>query len=168
MTSLLEVNLHFDNFHLLVRMSSQTRDVLEMFDGLGPSFSCCLCHARLGQINLSLVFASKVRHVRLSGAGLLGVQVCKLQCLAAEGPLVPVVLRIDPLLNEMCRSLGVSLRSRRMSQRQEGGGRARGITSTDCGSPWSLESRLDRYLLSTCGKEGAGKSSFTLLLLYSG
>ena len=56
----LEVDINFDDRHLLVRMPAQAADILEMLDWASSPVCRSLCDTRFGEIDLCLALAAEV------------------------------------------------------------------------------------------------------------
>ncbi len=56
----LEVDVNFDDRHLLVRMPAQAADILEMLDWASSPVCRSLCDTRFGEIDLCLALAAEV------------------------------------------------------------------------------------------------------------
>ncbi len=56
----LEVDINFDDSHLLVRMPAQAADILQMLDWTRAAICRSLCDTRFGEIYLCLALAAEV------------------------------------------------------------------------------------------------------------
>ena len=80
----LNIHIDIDDSHLLVRVTPQAANVLQVLHRSGAAVGSRLCHARLGQIHLRLTLAAEVRLMCLGRVRALCVEVRQLDSLRLQ------------------------------------------------------------------------------------